>query len=393
MLKDAVKGRVPLIHVKSEDTVYAHSILKELVGVDFMPFVEDGTGIDDDTVYYRVSRTGEGPSNARALFAQLRQKNSCLVYLNLPRPPIEFMDLGVITPPPTLLKKLLSAIVAADVVDQTVQVLGGLSIKDAINAIKVTRARENKLSFEGLNLTRRLMLTESQGLTLVDPYMPVYIPNSNIAEWVAKEKQFFLKGDSRLRPRGLMFKGPPGTGKTQGAKYIAQQWGVPLYRLGSTFLEKWQGNSEGNFDMALKKAESAEPAIMLIDEIEKFFMNSGSDSTGTMARVMGSLLWWLQEHDARVLTIMTTNDEKKIPPELYRPGRIDRHFTFKKLLADEAMKVAEAVYASYIGSGPPTPPNLLQMIDEAASAVTSGDGLSHSHIESLVREYVKSHEG
>ena len=48
---------------------------------------------------------------------------------------------------------------------------------------------------------------------------------------MTKEKAFFLTGDDpRLRPRGLMFDGEPGTGKTSAAKWIAEQFGVPLYR-------------------------------------------------------------------------------------------------------------------------------------------------------------------
>jgi SpoVK/Ycf46/Vps4 family AAA+-type ATPase len=110
------------------------------------------------------------------------------------------------------------------------------------------------------------MLKESKGLSLVDPYMPAYLPNPELEKFCNAEKKFFLAShDSRLRPRGLLFDGPPGVGKTLGAKYIASQWGIPLFRLSEQFLNMWQGSSEGFFEMALKTAEHSAPSCLLID--------------------------------------------------------------------------------------------------------------------------------
>ena len=59
-----------------------------------------------------------------------------------------------------------------------------------------------------------------------------YDPPSELVAWVKKEKTFFLtSADVRLRPRGLLLDGKPGTGKTAGSKWIAEQFGVPLYRM------------------------------------------------------------------------------------------------------------------------------------------------------------------
>ena len=45
--------------------------------------------------------------------------------------------------------------------------------------------------------------------------------------------------------------------------------------------------------------------------------------------MLQQLLWWLQEHRSRVFTIMTCNHKSKLPPELYRPGRIDKVLVFE----------------------------------------------------------------
>ncbi len=80
----------------------------------------------------------------------------------------------------------------------------------------------------------------------------------------------------------------------------------------------------------MKQAEQSSPCILLIDEVEKLFHTHGDDS-GVTSRLLGSILWWLQEHESKVFTIMTTNKESAIPPELYRQGRIDQEVNFGKL--------------------------------------------------------------
>jgi hypothetical protein len=185
-----------------------------------------------------------------------------------PLPSIEYQDFGIIAPPASLLKKMLAAVLNKDEIDKVVGALGGLSVKDALNTVRITRARDNgKLSAEGAIVTRRSMLKESKGLSLVDPYMPAYLPDPQLEKFCKDERQFFFSpGDARLRPRGLLFDGPPGCGKTLGAKYIAREWGIPLFRLSEQFLNMWQGQSEGFFEMALKTAEHAAPNVLLIDD-------------------------------------------------------------------------------------------------------------------------------
>ena len=184
-----------------------------------------------------------------------------------PLPPFEFQDFGVIAPPASLLKKMLTPLLDKGEVDKVVTALGGLSVKDALNTVRITKSRDGKLSSEGAIITRRSMLKESKGLTLIDPYMPAYVPDPQLEKFVKEEKQFFFSShDSRLRPRGLLFDGPPGCGKTLGAKFIAKEWGVPLFRLSEQFMNMWLGQSESYFNMALTTAEHNASCVLLIDD-------------------------------------------------------------------------------------------------------------------------------
>jgi hypothetical protein len=391
MLKHAVKGRVPLISVWMEDTVYAKDVLEDIAGVDLQEWKDK---LDNNKVYYKVSRSDKGLHDPQQTYKVLAQAGSTLIYVNLTKPTPEFLHLGALSPSPGLLKKKMPPnLCKPEEVDAVVTALGGLSLKDAMCTIRVTKGRDGPLTASGCVNTRKNLLKESRGLTMVDTYLPAYMPDHKLAEFVASEKKWFMNGhDIRLRPRGILLDGPPGTGKTQGAKYVAREWGIPLFRLDSTFASKWVGESESNFSLALKTAESGSPCVLLVDEIEKFFSGSKGDNTGIMQRVMGNLLWWLQEHEAKVLTIMTTNDKSAIPPELYREGRLDHVFYFARLKnLKEIENLALISWKSYTGEES-VPASLLDFI--AQTPIPEGhDGISHTKVVSLVRDYVKAMEG
>ena len=70
------------------------------------------------------------------------------------------------------------------------------------------------------------------------------------------------------------------------------------------------------------------PVILWIDEIEKAFASAASRSAdgGLSQRMFGTLLTWMQEHEAPVFVVATANDIEALPPELLRKGRFDEIF-------------------------------------------------------------------
>ena len=226
--------------------------------------------------------------------------------------------------------------------------LGGCTIKEATELVRLTMARDQSLTLNGLMETRKSSFQASAGLTQVDTRQQFYQPHDALSSWVKRETAFFLSNaEPRLRPRGLLFDGPPGTGKTAGAKWVAQQLGVPLYRvdIGGT-KNKYVGQSEQNMLSNLSRLDGEEPCVALIDEVEKVFGQKEYDG-GTTTTMLSQLLWWLAEHQSRVLTIMTTNNSKTLPPELYREGRIDEVMWFEGLTSDEAKPFIRSVLKTF----------------------------------------------
>ncbi|NLE29539.1 MAG: AAA family ATPase [Phycisphaerae bacterium] len=130
-------------------------------------------------------------------------------------------------------------------------------------------------------------------------------------------------------PRGVLMLGVQGAGKSLCAKAIATAWHRPLLRLDPGALyDRYIGESERRLRDALRQAERMAPIVLWIDEIEKGFASAASRSTdgGLSQRMFGSLLTWMQEHEAPVFLVATANDIEALPPELLRKGRFDEIF-------------------------------------------------------------------
>ena len=140
------------------------------------------------------------------------------------------------------------------------------------------------------------------------------------------------------------------TGKTAASKWIAEQLGVPLYRvdIGGT-KNKYVGTSEQNMLTNLARLDHEEPCVALLDEIEKVFSTSNHDSSGTTSTMLSQLLWWLAERRSRVLVVMTTNKASSLPKELYREGRIDKVMVFNGLTHADAGSFVKQVFGTFKG--------------------------------------------
>ena len=132
------------------------------------------------------------------------------------------------------------------------------------------------------------------------------------------------------RPRGVLTLGVPGVGKSAFAKSLGTETNRPtlLLDVGALF-GSLVGQSEQNMRQSLRIAEAMAPCILFCDEIEKGLSgvaSSGQSDSGTSARLFGTFLTWLNDHESDVYVIATCNDISKLPPEFSRAERFDGIF-------------------------------------------------------------------
>jgi len=204
-----------------------------------------------------------------------------------------------------------------------------------------------------------------------------------LQSWLDNQKQLLtadLKSRKMRPPRGVLLVGVPGCGKSLSAKFIAESWNLPLYRLDLASIHgQYLGQSENRLKEALASADNAAPCVLWIDEIEKGLSgaNGGNDG-GTSTRMVGQFLFWLQESAAKVFVVSTANDVSKLPPELLRRGRFDELF-FVDLPGEIERREIINLYVKRNLINPPAQHTMQKLIEIS-------DGFAGSDLEGAVRD-------
>ena len=336
MLKLAIKSGLPLITVVTDDVVNAGAVITVIAGQQaqlHQPTLKPN--IAQGQLYYIVD---SDKLDLKVQYQVFSQRGSTLIVINPIEPHSAAFDAGVLLAPPKMIEKFIKKYGDEEHIDGLKAAMAGLSFEQVFQISKLAMTKHGQYTPRAVRDIRRTFFGTVRGLQMLSTEFLFYMPDVTLLGWLQDSGRFLTEFDEPLlTPRGLLFNGPPGTGKTMGAKFLARSLDLPLYHLDiAGLMEKYVGESEQNLRIALKQAEQSAPCIMLIDEVEKLF-STGNDDTGVTSRMLSTILWWMQEHRAKVFTIMTTNKESAIPPELYRPGRIDNEIKFKLLGFEDAL--------------------------------------------------------
>ena len=140
-----------------------------------------------------------------------------------------------------------------------------------------------------------------------------------------------VKQVEELLPKGIIFEGPPGTGKTFFAKAIATSLDATLQVVsGPELKSKWVGESEANLRRVFTQARESAPSIIVFDELDSFATSRGMyTASGVEHSMVNQLLTEMDgfHKDELVLVIGTTNFVESLDPALLRPGRFELQIT------------------------------------------------------------------
>ena len=224
------------------------------------------------------------------------------------------------------------------------------SIVEQLRGIYGRFADPNYLSEGEIGVTRRsLVAAKKRAEALRDSTVTIKETGGSVSgmngivDWIRNDvREYFMQPEEALKKgidpqKGVLVAGLPGTGKTQLAKQVADDFAhykegrsvsVPLvqFRM-DNLLGGLVGDSEANFKRCRKRIEALAPCVVLIDEIEKTFdTGSARGNSDVKMNILAALLDWMQENKKQIFFYATCNNIS-LPPELQRDGRFSMRYS------------------------------------------------------------------
>lgn len=241
-----------------------------------------------------------------------------------------------------------------DVLDGVLDAAAGLTHQEAENAFSLSLVRHGRLEAPVLWELKSQLLKKSGLLSLHrgDESFADLGGLDNLKAFCLRAMRRQTAADRQARPRGVLLLSPPGCGKSQFAKALGNEVGRPTLTLDvGCLLGSLVGQSEQNIRQALRTVDAMAPCVLFCDELEKGLSgvaSSGQTDSGVSARLFGTLLTWLNDHESDVFFVGTCNDISKLPPEFARAERFDGVF-FVDLPTAEQRAAIWKIYLARFG--------------------------------------------
>jgi len=154
-------------------------------------------------------------------------------------------------------------------------------------------------------------------------------------------------GDYQRVPNGVLFLGPPGTGKSVVAEALANELGFS-YAVLRNIMEKWVGQSERNQNMVYDLLLAVGPALVFEDEIDQREQMRGQvyhGDSGVSARMAARRAEYMADtkNRGKLLWIAATNRPDLMDSAMLRPGRYDVIIPFLMPEEDERVEIFKAI--------------------------------------------------
>ena len=154
-----------------------------------------------------------------------------------------------------------------------------------------------------------------------------------------KHREVYLKYGYNI-PKGLLFIGSPGVGKTHLAKAFANESNARFLSVcGSDFIEIFVGTGSKRIRQLFEKArEGNKPTVIFIDEIDAIGHKRSAETINNEHNsTLNSLLVEIDGFSStdNIMIIASTNRHDVLDPALIRSGRFDKQIIFDPPNIDE----------------------------------------------------------
>lgn len=195
-------------------------------------------------------------------------------------------------------------------------------------------------------------------------------------------------------PRGMIFWGPPGTGKTYFAKAMAAAIGAAITIVsGPELKSKWIGESEENLRQIFYRARQSAPSIIVFDELDSFASARGIDTGSRIEHSMVNQL--LTEMDGfhkeeLVFIVGTTNFVEALDPALLRPGRFEFHLYIPYPEPDDRREILKIYdHKMRLKMSPEALEYTVRRTNEYVIGAAGGTRYSGDHLNALCRSIAR----
>lgn len=193
----------------------------------------------------------------------------------------------------------------------------------------------------------------------------------------------------RLIPRGILLEGPPGTGKTHFARWIASEIQATLYLVnGPELKSKWFGESEQQVRELFAKARKTAPALIVFDEFDSLAGRRsggmGDYGSGANDSIVNQLLTEMDGFQAGelCLVVATTNRRDRIDNAFLRPGRFELIYKIDFPENEKERREILDIYVKEFG----IPPHLLDPLTATTNTAPGGGSYTCDHLKGICRK-------
>lgn len=218
----------------------------------------------------------------------------------------------------------------ADDLNGLAEYLSGAALGSIERLLRVREHDKSPLGTADLvELRKKLVENDCNGLIeYIEPAKTLddFYGQDAVKRWLRQDIALWKANDFEALPKGYLFCGPVGTGKTYLAECLAGEAAVPVVKI-RNFRDKWVGSTEGNLEKIFRLIHALGRCYVFIDEADQVLgrRETGTGDSGVSSRVYSMIAEEMGDsrNRGRIIWILASSRPDLIEVDLKRPGRVD----------------------------------------------------------------------